>query len=96
VFQAQGLKDSRGRSLRDFDLETRLFKYPCSYLIYSEAFDALPEKMREHVYRRLWRILNEKDSSPAYERIPSETKRAILEILAETKKGLPDYWVAKS
>ena len=42
-FAAKGPRDARGRSLRDFDLRTRIFKYPCSYLIYSEAFDAIPE-----------------------------------------------------
>src|SRR5262249_359136 len=36
-FAAQGPKDEQGRSLRDFDLQTRLFKYPCSYLIYSDS-----------------------------------------------------------
>jgi hypothetical protein len=41
-FEQLGPKDKQGRSLRQFDLGTRLFKYPCSYLIYSEAFDALP------------------------------------------------------
>ena len=41
-FTARGPRDHQGRSLRDFDLKTRLFRYPCSYLIYSKAFDALP------------------------------------------------------
>jgi hypothetical protein len=39
-FAARGPRDSRGRSLRDFDLQRRMFQYPCSYLIYSEAFVA--------------------------------------------------------
>ncbi|HEV8543052.1 MAG TPA: hypothetical protein VGR78_11720, partial [Verrucomicrobiae bacterium] len=38
-FEARGPKDSKGRSLRQMDLKTRLFKYPCSFLIYSESFD---------------------------------------------------------
>jgi hypothetical protein len=41
-FAAKGPRDPRGRSLRDFNLRTRIFRYPCSYLIYSEAFDAIP------------------------------------------------------
>ncbi len=45
----------RGRSLRDFDLHTRIFKYPCSYLIYSEAFDAIPEPAKEYIYGRVIR-----------------------------------------
>lgn len=91
-FEAQGPKDRRGRSLRQFDLETRLFKYPCSYLIYSDAFDALPRQLKETVYQRLWNILRGMDTSPAFARIPTETRSAILEILIETKKDLPSYW----
>jgi hypothetical protein len=91
-FQKLGPFDSKGRSLRDFDLETRLFKYPCSYLIYSKAFDGLPEIMKSYLYRRLYDILSGEDDSEDFAKIPRKTKRAILEILRETKKGLPGYW----
>lgn len=53
-FSGRGPRDSKGRSLRDFDLQTRLFRYPLSYLIYSPQFDALPEGVREEIYRRLY------------------------------------------
>jgi hypothetical protein len=92
TFSAQGIKDRQGRSLREFDLQTRLFKYPCSYLIYSAAFDELPEKLKERLYRRLWEVLTERDSSPEFAMLSSEKKRAIFEILVDTKKGLPEYW----
>ena len=91
-FQNLGPKDGKGRSLREFDLQTRLFKYPCSYLVYSKAFDALPEKIKEHLYQRLWDILNNRDTSDTFVDIPRRTKRAILEILIATKHGLPAYW----
>jgi hypothetical protein len=91
-FSAEGLKDKKGRSLRQFDLNTRLFKYPCSYLIYSDAFDRLPDKLKARIYERLWEILTGKDTSPAFENIPTETRQAIREILSGTKKGLPAYW----
>ena len=91
-FTARGPRDKQGRSLRDFDLKTRLFSYPCSYLIYSKAFDALPAQVKDHVYRRLWEVLTEKDQSPAYARRTPAERKAILEILRETKPGLPDYW----
>src|ERR1043165_8485638 len=65
-FTSRGPRDSRGRSLRDFDLQTRLFKYPCSYLIYSDGFNALPAPMKEHLYSRLWEILSGKDQSATY------------------------------
>jgi hypothetical protein len=93
-FAAHGPRDQRGRSLRDFDLRTRLFKYPCSYLIYSEAFDQLPDKIRTHIYQRLWEILTGQDTKPEYERLGPETRRALLEIIRDTKSGLPEYWGA--
>jgi hypothetical protein len=91
-FQAKGRKDTQGRSLRQFDLQTRLFKYPCSYVIYSEAFDQLPPELRSDIYQRLWDILSGKDTRPEFQMLSSDTKRAILEILHETKAGLPEYW----
>jgi hypothetical protein len=91
-FTAQGPKDGRGRSLRDFDLQTRIFKYPCSYLIYSPAFDALPEEARMKIYRRIYDVLRSKEDMPGYERLSADTRQAIFEILRETKPGLPDYW----
>tara|TARA_R110002111_G_scaffold256979_3_gene324705 strand:+ start:29412 stop:30746 length:1335 start_codon:yes stop_codon:yes gene_type:complete len=91
-FPLSGPRDRRGRSLRDFNLEQRLFKYPCSYLIYSESFDALPRPILDFVYQRLWDILSGKDDSKQYAHLSAEDRRAILEILIETKSGLPDYW----
>jgi hypothetical protein len=91
-FSSRGPRDERGRSLRDLDLERRVFKYPCSYLIYSEAFDALPDPIRNHVWQRLWVILNGEDTSGDYSHLSSDDRQAILEILRATKQGLPDYW----
>ncbi|QDV43193.1 hypothetical protein Enr13x_30480 [Stieleria neptunia] len=84
-FSARGIKDSRGRSLRDFDLQTRLFKYPCSYLIHSPAFDALPKQVREQVVARLFAILEGRDDSPEFDHLTPKMRRDILEILTETK-----------
>jgi hypothetical protein len=89
-FAAEGPRDSKGRSLRDFDLRTRLFKYPCSYLIYSEAFDELPAPLKEAIYKELFDILTGKDKQS--ESIQPQTRLAILEILRETKQRLPAYW----
>ncbi|PAY19549.1 hypothetical protein CKO51_10545 [Rhodopirellula sp. SM50] len=84
-FASRGIKDSRGRSLRDFDLQTRLFKYPCSYLIHSPAFDALPKQVREQVVARLFAILEGRDDSPDFEHLTPKMRRDILEILVDTK-----------
>ncbi|WP_145227919.1 hypothetical protein [Gimesia algae] len=91
-FPRTGPRDRRGRSLRDFDLKRRLFKYPCSYLIYSESFEALPQPVLDVVYRRLWEVLSGKDQSSEYAHLSAKDRRAILEILLETKRGLPQYW----
>jgi hypothetical protein len=91
-FESQGPIDKQGRSLRQFDLKTRLFKYSCSYMIYSEAFDNLPREMKLTLYHRLWKILSGTDSDPAFQKIPEETKRAIRDILIETKPDIPRYW----
>ena len=91
-FAAEGPNDKQGRSLREFDLNTRLFKYPCSYLIYSDAFDALPTEMKQKTYGRLFEVLSGEDKSTDYARLSPELRRAILEILADTKKDLPAPW----
>jgi len=91
-FAARGPFDQQGRSLRQFDLKHRLFKYPCSYLIYSEQFDALPPDAKSYVYRRLWEVLNGKDNSPTFSCLPPEDRNAILQLLRNTKSSLPAYW----
>ena len=91
-FSAEGPHDSHGRSLRQLDLERRLMRYPCSYMIYSEAFDALPTEARDTVYQRMWQILSGNDKSPRYARLSLADRRAVVEILLETKKNLPSYF----
>jgi hypothetical protein len=78
--------------LRDFDLRTRIFKYPCSYLIYNEAFDSLPAQAKDYVYHRLFEVLTGRDQSPEFAPLNGDTRRAILEILLATKPGLPAEW----
>jgi hypothetical protein len=90
-FSGAGLRDHKGRSLRDLDLDRRLMRYPCSYMIYSAAFDALPAPVKEAVYRRMWRILSGEVKAPRYERLAPADREAVLEILRDTKKDLPDY-----
>ncbi|MBR9803391.1 hypothetical protein GYB59_17635 [bacterium] len=91
-FAARGPFDSQGRSLRQFDLKTRMFKYPCSFLIYSRAFDALPQETKTYVTVRLHNILTGKDDSEDFAHLTPADRQAILEILQETK---PDLWVVK-
>jgi hypothetical protein len=91
-FAKQGPWDSKGRSLRQFDLQHRTFRYPCSYMIYSEAFDRLPPLARDRIYRRLWEVVTGKDTTKAFARLTPEDRTAAREILTETKHGLPAYW----
>ena len=92
TFPARGPRDRHGRSLREFDLRKRLFKYPLSYMVYSAAFDALPGSVLEQVYRRLYDVLTERDRSGKFAALTHDDRRAILEIVRETKPALPGYW----
>lgn len=87
-FGAHGVRDSKGRSLRDLDLNTRVFRYPMSFLIYTESFDRLPLCVREHLYQRFVEILTGRDHTAAYARLTSADRNATLEILRATK---PDF-----
>jgi hypothetical protein len=91
-FRSRGPRDARGRSLRDFDLHKRIFKYPCSYLIYSAAFDSLPAPAKDYIYHRLLEILTGVDQSHEFAKLTGKDRRAILEILLATKPGLPEEW----
>ena len=90
IFEAAGPRDHCGRSLRQLDLDRHLMRYPCSYMIYSKAFDALPAPVKDAVYRRIWRILKGELPTP----ISREDRNAVMEILRDTKPGLPAYFVS--
>jgi hypothetical protein len=101
AFPQRGPRDKQGRSLRDFNLKTRLFRYPLSYMIYSAAFDGMPDLVRDRVYRRLYDILSGQDSSKSVgglslNNLSTDDRRTILEIVRETKPGLPAYWTSAS
>jgi len=91
-FEAQGPRDAQGRSLRQFDLKTRTFLYPCSYLIYSDAFDALPDPLKRLVWNRLLAVLDGKDPDPDFRKLSPQSRLAIREILQGTKHDLPQAW----
>lgn len=91
-FASRGPRDRQGRSLRELDLNTRLFKYPCSFLIYGESFDELPAPVKDRVYERLWEVLTGEDRTDDFAHLSLGDRRAILEILRDTKPGLPACW----
>jgi len=89
-FGKRGPRDSKGRSLRDFDLKQRLFTNPCSYMIYSEAFERLPPAAKRAIYQRLWEVLSGRVRAPKYARLSSADRDRIIEILRETKRDFVD------
>jgi len=88
TFPHRGPRDKQGRSLRDFDLNKRVFRYPLSYMINSRMFDAIPAVARDRVYHRLLEVLSGRDTNPKFAHLSATDGQAILEILHETKPGL--------
>ena len=87
--EARTPKDHRGRSCGQLDPVNRLLRYPCSYMMYSEAFDGLPPAVREAVYRRMLDVLSGNEGHAAYARLSADDRRAIVEILRDTKPDFP-------
>ena len=90
AFAAPGPRDAKGRSLRELDLRSRLFKYPCSFLIYGTAFNALPPTARQAVYGRMWEVLSGRDTRKITQQLSAADRQAILQILRDTKPDLPE------
>ena len=83
-FEERGPFDARGRSLRELDLQTRLFRWPMSFLIYSDAFAALPEVVKEQVFARLESVLSGREGAVAYVHLTPDQRATIQEILLDT------------
>ena len=93
-FSARGPHDDHGRSLREIGLDGRLFRYPCSYMIYTEAFDSLPDLARDAVYARMWEVLSGSVAESPYDRLALADRQAVVDILRATKPDLPAYFDA--
>lgn len=74
-FSSSGPRDRKGRSLRELELQTRLLKYRCSYMIYSPAFDGLPPAARAAFFARARTVLQSRGDT------------AVMEILDDTRPG---------
>lgn len=94
-FAKKGPRDTQGRSLRDFDLQKRMFKFGCSYMIYSQAFADLPAECKDLVYQLLDEVLQGNDPKGDYTHLTQEDRIAIREILLQTKTDLPETWNKK-
>jgi len=89
-FQARAPRYAAGRSLRDLDLEARLFRYPLSYLVYTETFAALPPPVKGEVYRLLADVLSGTIVDERFAHLEPATRQTILEILQETLDGFKE------
>jgi hypothetical protein len=87
-FASRAVRDGQGRSLRDFDLTRRLFRYPLSYVVYSPAFETLPADAKRVFYRRLNEVLTGADTSEDFAHLSAADRSAILDILRATKPDL--------
>ena len=92
TFEARGPRDRKGRTLRQLDLHRRLMRYPCSYMIYAPQFDALPRQAKDAIYQRMWQILSGREREAKYQKLTSDDRRALVEILRDTKTDLPSYF----
>ena len=92
TFASRGPKDAQGRSLRDFDLRTRLFRYPVSYLIQSSAFDALPDDVRTEIYRRVYARLTDPSGDGRADGPTAADRRAAAAIIRATSRAVPSFW----
>lgn len=94
-FATGGKRDKKHRSLRDLDLHRRLMRYPCSYTIYSDAFEALPAAAKDYIYLRLWEILSGRDRGKAFAHLSGADRKAVSAILRQTKQGFV-AWLNKN
>ena len=90
IFEKKGPFDEQGRALRQLDLKTRLFRYPLSYLIYSEAFNNLPVPVKDYIFTRIKEILDGRDNSGNFDHLSEQDRQAIGEILSST---LPEIFL---
>lgn len=91
-FAELGPYSAHGRSLRQFDLRRRVMRYPCSYMIYSPAFEELPDEMKQAIYMRMWQVLSGQVKDKKYERLSLSDRLAVVDILRDTKPNLPGYF----
>jgi hypothetical protein len=86
-FQSRGPFDNNGRSLRDLDLSSRVFKYPLSYLIYTDAFAAMPEALHSYIVQTIQSVLTADADTAEYPHLDSQTRAVILDIVNTTDSG---------
>lgn len=92
AFRRHRRADPQGRSLKDFDLKTRLFRWRCSYMLHSAAFEALPSVLQTSIYQRLHEILSAETPPARFAHLAAAERAALCEILPATTPGLAAVW----
>lgn len=92
VFEKNAPHTKDGRSLKDLQLLTRLFKYRCSYMIYGLTFQNLMPQLKTTVFERLTTALQGQAKDHRYDYLGDKERRHILAILAETLPNAPADW----
>ncbi len=92
AFEAQGRRIRKAARCMSWTCRPGCCGIRCSYLIDSEAFEALPDVAKHMVYQRLWEVLSGKDESDVFATLSAAEPQAILAILRDTKTDLPSYW----
>lgn len=93
AFRRNHHADSKGRSLKDFNLQTRLFEHRCSYMIYSASFQGMPEPLKQAVYAELDDVLSlAPDDDEVFALLPKGEREVIRQILLETDPNAQRYW----
>ena len=91
-FLADRKASKRGMALKDLDMRTRMFKYRCSFMLYTDTWKHAPKELKERVYYRMAEGLRDTNPNPQLAHLPVEERRAIREILKDTLSDLPPWW----
>jgi hypothetical protein len=86
IFESRYPRTKDGQSLADFKLYERIFKHPCSYMVYSPTFQNLPTRVKHAVITKMRNALAGNDPKITWLK-PSECRK-IDAILTET---LPNW-----
>jgi hypothetical protein len=95
AFLAERRPAANGAALKDFDLTTRLFRYRCSYEVYSPIFGGLPEPLKLAIYRLVDHVLGADPPDPEFAYLGDDERKTIRTILRETVADYPKGKLAK-
>jgi hypothetical protein len=83
-FARRGPRDSEGRSLRDLQVDQRLFRHRLSYMIYTDSYKALPVYAREYIESRIVEVLQGRDQTGLSDSLDPAERAEISQILVDT------------